>query len=136
VLLTTQYLDEADALADRIVILDRGKVVDQGTPAALKSRTGSVLFTLGFGDEGAAAQAAQALDAAGYASERGGRLIRVSSADGSGAIVGILRVLEGRGPDPDSVTVREPTLDDVFLALTGHAPALAGQVPPKRRGAA
>jgi ABC-type multidrug transport system ATPase subunit len=136
VLLTTQYLDEADALADRIVILDRGKVVDDGTPAALKSRTGSVLFTLGFRDEAAAAQAERALDAAGYAPERGGSIIRVSSADGSGAIVGILRALQGRAPDPDSVTVREPTLDDVFRALTGRTTAPAGQAPAARRGAA
>jgi ABC-2 type transport system ATP-binding protein len=136
VLLTTQYLDEADALADRIVILDRGKVVDDGTPAELKSRTGSVLFTLGFGDEDAAARAERVLDAAGHAPEREGRAVRVSSADGSGAIVEVLRVLQGRAPDPRSVTIREPTLDDVFLALTGHAPAPGDRRFPAAQGGA
>jgi ABC-type multidrug transport system ATPase subunit len=136
VLLTTQYLDEADTVADRIVILDRGKVADDGTPAVLKSRTGSALFTLGYRDEGAAAQAERALRAAGYEPERGGCTVRVSSADGSGAIVGVLRVLQGRAPDPDSVTVRELTLDDAFLALTGRTPALQGRVLAARRRAA
>jgi ABC-2 type transport system ATP-binding protein len=136
VLLTTQYLDEADALADRIVILDRGRVAAEGTPAALKSRTGAVMFTLGFSDEAGAAQAEQALATAGYAPERNGSGIRASSAAGSGSIVGMLRALQGRAPDPDLVAIREPTLDDVFLALTGSAPAApSGQPAAARRGA-
>ena len=136
VLLTTQYLDEADALADHIIILDRGRVVEEGTPGALKARTGAVMFTLGFSDELAAAQAERVLAGAGCGPERRGTVISTSSATGSGAIVGVLRALQGRAPDPDSVTVREPTLDDVFLALTGDTSASPpGQPVSTRRGA-
>ena len=109
---------------------------DDGTPAALKSRTGSVLFTLGFDAEDAAAKAERVLDAAGHAPEREGRAVRVFSPDGSGAIVEVLRALQRRVPDPRSVTVREPTLDDVFLALTGHVPAPGGRRVPAAHGGA
>jgi ABC-2 type transport system ATP-binding protein len=120
VLLTTQYLEEADALAGRVVILDSGRVVEVGTPADLKARTGAVVFRLGFADQAGAAQAEQVLCAGGFRPERDGPSVRVSSADGSGALVGVLRALDGRAADPVSVGVHEPTLDDVFLALTGQ----------------
>jgi ABC-type multidrug transport system ATPase subunit len=122
VLLTTQYLDEADALADQIVIVESGRVVDVGAPAQLKSRFGTVVFTLGFGAEEAAVTAANVLDAAGYAPERAGREIHVRSTSGSGAVTPLLRELTGLVPDPVTVGVHEPTLDDVFLGLTGHKP--------------
>ncbi|MDA8034909.1 MAG: ATP-binding cassette domain-containing protein [Actinomycetota bacterium] len=121
VLLTTQYLEEADALAERVVILESGRVVQVGTPAELKARIGAVVFRLGFADEAGAIQAEHILGAAGYGPEREGSIVRVSSAEGSGALVAVLRALEGTAPDPASVAVHEPTLDDVFLALTGHA---------------
>jgi ABC-2 type transport system ATP-binding protein len=128
VLLTTQYLDEADALADQVVIIESGRVVDVGTPAQLKSRLGTVVFSLGFGTEADAAAAARILTAAGWAPERVGAGLRVRSDDGSGAIAQILRALDGRAPDPVTVAVHEPTLDDVFLAVTGHVPAPASSI--------
>jgi len=118
VLLTTQYLDEADALADEIVIIDSGRVADVGTPAELKSRFGSVVFDLGFAADADAEAAARVLTAGGYRPERAGAGIKVRSGSGSGAITQVLRALEGRAPDPVSVAVHEPTLDDVFLTLT------------------
>ena len=127
VLLTTQYLEEADALAERIVILDSGRVVEVGTPAELKARIGGVVFQLGFLDAAAAVQAESVLDTADFVHDREGRTVRVHASDGSGALVGILRCLDGAGPDPTSVAVDEPTLDDVFLVLTGHASTAAGQ---------
>jgi ABC-2 type transport system ATP-binding protein len=123
VLLTTQYLDEADALAGQIVIIDSGRVVDTGTPAELKSRFGAVAFRLGFAGESDAAAAERVLALSGYAPERAGDAVRVISASGSGALAEVLRQLDRQVSDPISVQVREPTLDDVFLAVTGHAPA-------------
>jgi ABC-2 type transport system ATP-binding protein len=118
VLLTTQYLEEADALADRVVILAAGRVADTGTPAELKARVGSVVFRLGFGGQAAAEAAYARLAAAGYRPERDGADVQVRSAAGSGELTGMLRTLDGGVPDPVSVAVREPTLDDVFLSLT------------------
>jgi daunorubicin resistance ABC transporter ATP-binding subunit len=119
VLLTTQYLDEADLLADEVVVISEGRIVGTGTPAELKARFGSVVFDLGFGTRSEADLATAALSAAGYRPELSGTGIRIRSADGSGTVARVLRTLDGRVPDPTSVAVREPTLDDVFLSLTG-----------------
>jgi ABC-2 type transport system ATP-binding protein len=118
VLLTTQYLEEADTLADRVVIISAGKVADTGTPAQLKARLGTVLFDLGFAGPAVAETAYSVLAAGGYQPERDGAGVRVRSAAGSVALTGVLRALDGRAPDPISVAVREPTLDDVFRSLT------------------
>jgi ABC-2 type transport system ATP-binding protein len=118
VLLTTQYLDEADALADQVVIISGGRVADTGAPAELKARFGTVVFSLDFGRPEAAQAAHAALASAGYRPQRDGAGIHVRSATGSGELTSMLRTLDGRAPDPVSVAVREPTLDDVFLSLT------------------
>ena len=118
VLLTTQYLEEADALADQIVIIAAGRVADTGTAAELKARFGTVVFHLDFGSQQAAQAAQAALASAGYQPQRDGVDVRLRSASGSGELTGMLRALDGRAPDPVSVAVREPTLDDVFLSLT------------------
>jgi ABC-type multidrug transport system ATPase subunit len=120
VLLTTQYLEEADALADQVVIIAAGRAADTGTPAQLKARFGTVVFNLGFGTPAEAETASQVLAAEGYRPERAGTGLRVRSDSGSGAVTAVLRALAGRVPDPVSVGVREPTLDDVFLTLTSH----------------
>jgi ABC-type multidrug transport system ATPase subunit len=118
VLLTTQYLEEADALADHVAILSAGRVAGTGTPAELKARFGAVVFQLDFGRQEAAQAAHAALARAGYRPRRDGAGIHVRSATGSGELISVLRALDGRAPDPVSVAVREPTLDDVFLILT------------------
>jgi ABC-type multidrug transport system ATPase subunit len=118
VLLTTQYLEEADALADQVVIIASGRIAGTGTPAELKAKFGAVVFALGFGHEAAAEAARAVLAASGYQPARDGLGVRVRSATGSGALTGVLRALDGRAPEPVSVGVREPTLDDVFLSLT------------------
>ena len=123
VLLTTQYLEEADALADRVAIISAGRVATTGTPAELKARFGMVVFRLDFGRQQAAQAAHAALVSAGYRPRRDGAGIQVRSATGSGELTGVLRALEGRAPDPVSVAVREPTLDDVFLSLTREGEA-------------
>jgi len=118
VLLTTQYLEEADALADQVVIISDGRVADTGTPTELKTRLGTAVVHLGFAGQEAAQAAQAALASAGYEPQRDGAAVQVRSATGSGELTGMLRALDGRAPDPVSVAVREPTLDDVFLSLT------------------
>jgi ABC-2 type transport system ATP-binding protein len=118
VLLTTQYLDEADALADQVAIIESGRVVDAGTPAQLKSRVGTVVFNLGFGTQDGTEIAWKVLAAEGFLPERAGTEIQVRSSSGSGVVTQVLRALEGQAPDPVSVAVHEPGLNDVFLTLT------------------
>jgi ABC-2 type transport system ATP-binding protein len=118
VLLTTQYLEEADALADQVVMISAGRVADTGTPAELKARFGTAVFHLGFGRQEDAQAAHAVLASAGYSPRLDGTDVQVRSPSGSGDLTGILRILDGRAPDPVSVAVREPTLDDVFLTLT------------------
>jgi len=136
VLLTTQYLEEADELADQIVIIDAGRVVEVGASGDLKARVGAAVFSLGFNDAPGAARAADVLAGAGYRPERDATVVRVRAAEGSAALVGVLRTLDGAAPEPTSLGVREPSLDDVFLALTGKTPvAPSGSVEPKRGAA-
>ena len=108
--------------------IDRGEIkvsaeLVTGTPAELKARFGTVLFHLDFGRQEAARAADTALAAAGYRPQRDGAGLQVRSTSGSGELPGMLRALGGRAPDPVSVAVREPTLDDVFLSLTGGGEA-------------
>jgi ABC-2 type transport system ATP-binding protein len=121
VVLTTQYLEEADRLASRVAVVDEGRVIANDTPAALKARLGSTVIELGFTDA-AAAERARALlvGTAAGAPELEGTIVRLSSADGARLLVDALRTLDAEGLVPATLTVREPSLDDVFLALTGH----------------
>lgn len=120
VLLTTQYLEEADALADHLVIIDNGHVVKRGTPNELRQQVGSVVIELTFDSDADAEQAERAL-ASRYAPDRHGVTVRMSETGGSAEIVAVARALAGRAPDPSAVAIREPTLDDVFLTLTGRS---------------
>jgi len=120
VLLTTQYLEEADRLAKRIAVIDRGHVIAEGTPAELKSRLGDTVVEMGFADEETATRAHDTL--APHKPEREGNLVRLSSAEGPKVLVDVLRRLDDTALTPASLSVREPSLDDVFLTLTGkHA---------------
>jgi ABC-2 type transport system ATP-binding protein len=120
VLLTTQYLEEADALADRVVIIDHGRVVGEGPPRELRKRIGSAVVALEFADEHAAVRAQRQLGAQFPAAQRNGPIVRLASAAGSSSVVGAARALTG-ADDPVAVQIREPSLDDVFLALTSSA---------------
>ncbi|MEV1131743.1 ATP-binding cassette domain-containing protein [Agromyces sp. NPDC049794] len=124
VLLTTQYLDEADQLADRVSVMDRGHVVAEGTPVELKRRLG--------GDRVAAvlADAERLGDAAGIIARTAGaeasvdpdtRTVTVEVADGPRALAPIVRALDAEHLAVDDLTLRRPTLDEVFLHLTGDA---------------
>jgi ABC-2 type transport system ATP-binding protein len=120
VLLTTQYLEEADRLADRVAVLDGGRVVAEGTPAELKRQTGEQRLDLVLTDAGSFGAAACSLGGRVIARDAGARRIGVAT-DGSAAHVRAL--LDEVDPARDAVesfSVHAPTLDDVFLALTGH----------------
>ncbi len=122
VLLTTQYLEEADRLADTIVVIDHGRVIAEGSPAQLKARLGATVIELGFADEPTADRAAAVLVPFGVrAPERRGLVVTMEVTDGPRALVAALRALDGDGLDTESVAVREPSLDDVFLSLTGRS---------------
>ncbi|MFN8152125.1 MAG: ATP-binding cassette domain-containing protein [Solirubrobacterales bacterium] len=121
VLLTTQYLDEADRLADRIVVIDRGKVIAEGTALELKDQVGGLKVEVHVSRSSDPAAAAQALaEMSGEEPEVEGHLVRIRVPREDGTIMEAVRRLDGAGVNADDVAVREPTLDDVFLALTGH----------------
>ena len=122
VLLTTQYLDEADVLADRIAVIDHGRVIAEGTPHDLKAATGEAQLrvTLDTAHPEAAAVLAPHVDGEVEISPDG-RVLRaaVRARHGLGTIV--VRALDDAGFVVDDIAVEPPSLDDVFLALTGHA---------------
>jgi len=122
VLLTTQNLDEADRLARSIVVIDRGRVLAEGTPDELKDRVGGERLEIRLDDPARAEQAVQALASlTDDTPEIEDGLITVGVHRRDGAIVQSVRALDQAGIGIDDIALRRPTLDDVFLALTGHA---------------
>ena len=122
VLLTTQYLEEADHLADYIVVVDHGRVIAEGTAAELKTRLGATVIEVGLRDESQARVAVDALRGIGPAAVDGKVLhLSLVHGDGAAAMVDAVRALDDADLHPVTVALREPTLDDVFLSLTGHA---------------
>ena len=121
VLLTTQYLEEADQLADRISLVDRGRVVADGTADELKARTGGDRIDVVLRDGGqlGAAVALLPLDAAGVSVDPDRRLLSAPVTDRMAALSGVVRALEAAGIEAEDVVLRRPTLDEVFLHLTG-----------------
>jgi len=131
VLLTTQYLEEADRLADHIAVIDRGEVIARGTPAELKARLGATIVEFSMPDAACAVRARSLLEPVAPGAVDGeDDLVRLTVADGAGVLLDALRALDAEGLRPARAAVREPTLDDVFLALTGQAPAAPVPDPP------
>lgn len=118
--LTTQYLEEADELADRVGIIDAGKLVAEGTPGELKRSIGVDVITAEI--DGDAAAAVQALDGIEGASsvDQFGSEVRVSASDGGRLLSPVALALDRAGVSVRELAMRSPTLDDVFLDVTGH----------------
>jgi ABC-2 type transport system ATP-binding protein len=121
ILLTTQYLDEADRLASDIVIIDRGKVIAAGTPAELKTRAGDDMIEVHVRDADQLPAASAVLATIGRDSRADvpQRRAYVAVDDGSSRLMDALRVLDSQGITVEDISLRRPTLDEVFLALTG-----------------
>ena len=129
VLLTTQYLEEADRLADRIVVVDRGAVIAEGTSAELKADLGETVLDLGFADPDEAERAAARF----RGSWKGGvvvdgTLLELSVDAGPSQVMLALRELEDAGLAATHMALREPSLDDVFLSLTGRRTEQSAEV--------
>ncbi|MGH9171768.1 MAG: ATP-binding cassette domain-containing protein [Acidimicrobiales bacterium] len=129
VLLTTQYLEEADRLADHLVVVDHGRVIASGTSAQLKARLGTTVLDLDMGDQ---SRAARALGVLGARWERepvlNGSVVELALDGGARMVTEALALLDSEDLVPAALAMREPSLDDVFLTLTGHG-ATTGEQP-------
>jgi ABC-2 type transport system ATP-binding protein len=125
-LLTTQYLEEADELADMIAVVDHGKIIARGTADELKSQVGGERIEVVIRDRTATIKARELLarDAGGDTTfDEHTRKLTVPAHGGAQTLVQIVRDFDDAGIHIDDIALRRPTLDDVFLALTGHASA-------------
>jgi ABC-2 type transport system ATP-binding protein len=121
ILLTTQYMDEADQLADEIVVIDNGKVIAEGNSDQLKAKVGSDRLELTLAEGGNFATAKKAIGGSKIQIDEERRVLSIATKGGVGELKQVLLKLEDVGIDVESVELRRPTLDDVFLSLTGHA---------------
>jgi ABC-2 type transport system ATP-binding protein len=136
VLLTTQYLDEADRLADAIAVIDHGRLIAEGTSDQLKDRLGGERLEIRLEDPAdldVAVRVLASMSDEPPATEAS--LVKVGVRERRGAIVEAVRRLSEAGVGVDDLTLRRPTLDDVFLALTGHAAEAANEEPEQERAA-
>jgi ABC-2 type transport system ATP-binding protein len=124
VLLTTQYLEEADRLASQLAVIDHGKVISAGTPTELKAQLGATVLEVGVANEEDAKAVEAVLASVGSHTPYGsGLVVEVTVDEGPRTAMEALRLIDQAGVQPTAFTLREPSLDDVFLALTGREKA-------------
>ncbi len=137
-LLTTQYLDEADELADEIVVIDHGLVIAAGTAEELKGRVGGDVLEFTVPDRNRLADAAAAIVSVGdgepHVDKETGVINIGVGGRGSDALIDAVRGLDSAGVQTHGLALRRPSLDDVFLALTGHAAEDEDQKSSRKRG--
>jgi ABC-2 type transport system ATP-binding protein len=135
-LLTTQYLEEADELADTIAVVDHGRIIARGTADELKAQVGGERIEVVVRDRAAVPRAMELLSADCHGEvtldEHTRRLTVPASGGGAGVLVQVVRDLDEAGIVIDDIGLRRPTLDDVFLALTGHAAEVEPASEPER----
>jgi ABC-2 type transport system ATP-binding protein len=129
VLLTTQYLEEADRLAHHIVVIDRGQIIAEGAPAELKASLGSTVVEIRIADPADVQRAAEHLQRLAPTGVPVGRTLAVTVPDNGPAVQQVIRLLDAGAVVCESLAIREPTLDDVFLQLTGHRPGTGPGAP-------
>jgi ABC-2 type transport system ATP-binding protein len=121
IFLTTHYLEEADALADRLAIIDHGRIVAEGTADELKRQVAGDVITLGV--DGAVEHVLEAVRSQPFVREATGEegLVRLYVDQGDAAVPQLIRILDGAGLQPQTLTLARPSLDDVFLRQTGRS---------------
>src|SRR5258708_26935090 len=136
-LLTTQYLDEADELADEVVVIDHGLVIAAGTAEQLKDRVGGDVLEFPVPDRARCSDAVTAISKIGqsepHVDEETGVISIGVGSRGSDALIEAVRSLDNAAVETRGLALRRPSLDDVFLALTGHAAEEDGQGNGRRR---
>jgi ABC-2 type transport system ATP-binding protein len=120
IFLTTHYLEEADTLCDRVMVIDHGKIVAEGSPEALKRRISGDLVTLSVSADPGTARGMFTGRPGVRDVAVDGRMLRLTVEHGEEALPGLLRALDGAGIALESIQLARPTLDDVFLTLTGR----------------
>jgi ABC-2 type transport system ATP-binding protein len=120
VLLTTQYLEEADKLADRIAVLDHGKIIAEGTASELKDKVGKERLELTLKEGTDFQKALQIIDGAKIQSDEKKKTISLSTQNSVSEVKRILGLMEDHKVEIETLSLHKPTLDDVFLQLTGH----------------
>ncbi|MFI6999770.1 ATP-binding cassette domain-containing protein [Nocardia sp. NPDC050175] len=126
VVLTTHYLEEADALCDRLLVMDHGVVVAEGSPDELKRRISGDVVSLEIADEQAdlalrVAETVLDVRSGVRAADAGATVVHLTVERGDAAVVPLLRALDEQGITPGAITVKRPSLDDVFLTITGRS---------------
>ena len=121
IFLTTQYLEEADRLADEIAIISKGKIVAQGTPSDLKREVGDEVVELQFGSADDAERAQDVLAPVAPNRQRSNRELRLYFERAAENVPELVRALDGAGISLQGLTIEQPSLDDVFLRVTGEA---------------
>jgi ABC-2 type transport system ATP-binding protein len=136
-MLTTQYLEEADRLADQIAVIDGGRVIAEGTSDELKSRVGGEVLAIRVADRSKAGEAAGAVlglgPGGGTVDNNSGEISVPVGTDGTAILTEAVRRLDDSGIRLADIGLRKPTLDDVFLSLTGHGAEEDGGQPDEDR---